>query len=137
VQRANRCADRDCVTLVDLLGIIFQIRDDYQNLQSDQYVKNKGFGEDITEGKFSYPIIHSIRNNPASLELQSILRQKTEDETVKRYTIRIIESTGSFDYTRQKLVTLTTQARAMLANLGVLKEAPGLGNILDFLELKE
>lgn len=39
--------------LVDLLGIIFQIRDDYQNLQSDLYAKNKGFGEDITEGKFS------------------------------------------------------------------------------------
>ncbi|KAG2001041.1 hypothetical protein GB937_010559 [Aspergillus fischeri] len=36
---------KDCVPLVDLLGIIFQIRDDYQNLQSDLYAKNKGFGE--------------------------------------------------------------------------------------------
>jgi geranylgeranyl pyrophosphate synthase len=123
--------------LIDLLGIIFQIRDDYQNLQSDLYTKNKGFGEDITEGKFSYPIIHSIRNDPGNSQLMNILRQKSEDETVKRYTIQIIESTGSFEYTRQKLVTLTAKARGMLDNIGDIKNASGLASILEFLELKQ
>ncbi|EAW13638.1 geranylgeranyl pyrophosphate synthase spyE [Aspergillus clavatus NRRL 1] len=129
--------ERDCVPLVDLLGIIFQIRDDYQNLQSDLYAKNKGFGEDITEGKFSYPIIHSIRSEPGNLQLMSILKQKPEDEDVKRYAIRIIESTGSFDYCRQKLASLTAEAREMLAGFGDLEEVAGLNSILDFLELKE
>ncbi|KIA75415.1 geranylgeranyl pyrophosphate synthetase [Aspergillus ustus] len=141
--------DEDCVPLVDLLGIIFQIRDDYQNLQSDQYAKNKGFGEDITEGKFSYPIVHSIRSSSSSsggsgsdgsLQLLNILRQKTEDEAVKRYTIRILENTGSFEYTRHKLRDLTAKAREMLAGLreeGAGKGAAGLLGILDFLELKE
>ncbi|KAJ6070377.1 terpene cyclase [Penicillium canescens] len=130
-------SDQDCVLLVDLLGIIFQIRDDYQNLQSDLYTKNKGFGEDITEGKFSYPIIHSILSDPGNSQLMNILRQKSEDEAVKRYTIQIIESTGSFEYTRQKLVTLTAQARGMLDNLGDIKNASGLASILEFLELKQ
>lgn len=129
----------DCVPLVDLLGIIFQIRDDYQNLQNEQYAKNKGFAEDITEGKFSYPIVHSIRSgaaNGGSSELMNILRQKTDDEAVKRYTICILEKTGSFEYTRLKLVDLMAKARAMLAGF-VDGSADGLGSILDFLELKE
>ncbi|KAL5339006.1 isoprenoid synthase domain-containing protein [Aspergillus crustosus] len=135
--------DEDCVPLVDLLGTIFQIRDDYQNLQSDQYAKNKGFGEDITEGKFSYPIVHSIRSSngsSSSLELLNILRQKTEDEAVKRYTLRILENTGSFEYTRGKLKELTGRARRLLAGFGErggAGNAAGLGGILDFLELKE
>ncbi|KAL2847545.1 isoprenoid synthase domain-containing protein [Aspergillus pseudoustus] len=138
--------NEDCVPLVDLLGIIFQIRDDYQNLQSDQYAKNKGFGEDITEGKFSYPIVHSIRSSSSSgagsdgsLQLLNILRQKTEDEAVKRYTIRILENTGSFEYTRQKLRDLTARAREMLGGLreGAGTGTAGLLGILDFLELKE
>ncbi|KAL4944970.1 hypothetical protein BDV06DRAFT_209839 [Aspergillus oleicola] len=137
--------DENCVPLVDLLGIIFQIRDDYQNLQSEQYAKNKGFGEDITEGKFSYPIVHSIRSSPgsgtgSSLELLNILRQKTDDEDVKRYTIRILETTGSFEYTRQKLTGLTWRAREMVAGLGVRGAAggaAGLGSVLDLLELKD
>lgn len=131
----------DCVPLVDLLGTIFQIRDDYQNLQNEQYAKNKGFAEDITEGKFSYPIVHSIRSSAAngssgSSELMNILRQKTDDEAVKRYTICILEKTGSFEYTRRKLMELMAAARAVLAGFGSA-EAAGLEGILDFLELKE
>ncbi|PWN29020.1 terpenoid synthase [Jaminaea rosea] len=47
--------------LLDLIGLLFQIRDDYMNLDSDTYAHNKGFAEDLTEGKFSFPMIHGIR----------------------------------------------------------------------------
>ncbi|GAQ12099.1 geranylgeranyl pyrophosphate synthase [Aspergillus lentulus] len=127
---------KDCVPLVDLLGIIFQIRDDYQNLQSELYAKNKGFGEDITEGKFSYPIIHSIRSDLNNFQLMSILKQKTEDEDVKRYAVRIVESTGSFDYCRKRLASLTAEAREILKDFGDLGHTEELKGILDFLELK-
>jgi geranylgeranyl diphosphate synthase type 3 len=48
----------DFVPLVNELGMFFQIRDDYINLNSDQYMLNKSFCEDLTEGKFSFPVIH-------------------------------------------------------------------------------
>ncbi len=38
---------------------------------------NKGFCEDITEGKFSFPIIHAIRAGPHDHRLLSILKQRT------------------------------------------------------------
>ncbi|KAL3476510.1 isoprenoid synthase domain-containing protein [Aspergillus californicus] len=130
---------QDCVPLIDLLGIIFQIRDDYQNLQSETYAQNKGFGEDITEGKFSFPIIHSIRSNPQNPQLMNVLRQRSEDDHVKRYTIRLLEATGSFAYTRDMLVELTGKARVMVEDLGAGVEGGGMDGIkgiLDFLELR-
>ena len=51
----------DFVGLTSLLGLYFQIRDDYANLCLDEYAENKSFAEDLTEGKFSFPIIHAIR----------------------------------------------------------------------------
>lgn len=43
-------------------GLYFQIRDDYCNLSLKEYSENKSFCEDLTEGKFSFPIIHAIQS---------------------------------------------------------------------------
>lgn len=101
----------DCVPLVNLIGLIYQIRDDYQNLQSTEYSENKGLAEDLTEGKFSFPVIHSVRYDPGNLQLINILKQRTENEEVKRYAIKYMEGTGSFEYTRKVLAILIERAR--------------------------
>ncbi|KAK6067466.1 Geranylgeranyl pyrophosphate synthase 2 [Seiridium cupressi] len=101
----------DCVELVNLMGLIFQIRDDYMNLSSVEYSNNKGLCEDLTEGKFSFPVIHSIRSDPTNLQLLNILKQKTTDDGVKRYAVKYMEGTGSFDYTLQVLSVLIDRAR--------------------------
>ncbi|GKT46898.1 geranylgeranyl pyrophosphate synthase atmG [Colletotrichum spaethianum] len=106
-------SDRDYVPLVNVLGLIFQVRDDYLNLQSAAYTKNKGFGEDLTEGKYSFPIIHSIRSNPSNIQLSSILKQRTTDVDVKLFAVSYIESTGSFEHCRRTLAQLTAEARAL------------------------
>jgi geranylgeranyl diphosphate synthase type 3 len=107
----------DCVPLVNLMGLVFQICDDYLNLSSTVYTKNKGLCEDLTEGKFSFPVIHSIRSNPANLQLVNILKQKTTDEQVKRYAVKYMESTGSFEYTRKVIRELKVKATALIAGL--------------------
>lgn len=108
---------KDCVPLVNLIGIIFQIRDDYQNLSSPEYSHNKGLCEDLTEGKFSFPIIHSIRAEPNNLQLLNILKQKTDDEQVKRYAVSYMEGTGSFEYCRKVVSTLMERARRLVEEL--------------------
>ena len=48
------------VELTSLLGLYFQVRDDYANLCMEDMHDNKSFAEDLTEGKFSFPIVHAI-----------------------------------------------------------------------------
>ncbi|KAJ3226057.1 Geranylgeranyl pyrophosphate synthase [Clydaea vesicula] len=91
------------VPLVDLLGIHFQIRDDYLNLQSGVYEDNKGFAEDLTEGKFSFPIIHSIGSDPNNNQLSNILAQRTTDIHLKKYAINLMKKSKSFEYTLKRM----------------------------------
>lgn len=123
MENADRISS-DCVPLVNVIGLFFQIRDDYMNLSSTQYTENKGLCEDLTEGKFSFPVIHSIRSNPQNLQLINILKQKTTDDVVKRYAISYMESTGSFEYCRRRLRSLQEKA---LHLTDVVDEGTGRG----------
>ena len=84
------------------------------NLSSTSYTQNKGLCEDLTEGKFSFPIIHSIRSDPSNLQLLNILKQRSRDEEVKRYALAYMERTASFEYTRQVMADLLAKARALV-----------------------
>jgi geranylgeranyl diphosphate synthase type 3 len=110
--------NRDCVPLVNVLGSIFQICDDYLNLSNTTYSKNKGLCEDLTEGKFSFPIIHSIRADPSNVQLINILKQKTRDDEVKLYAVSYMERTGSFAYTRNVVAELREKAHALIDDIG-------------------
>ncbi|PQE19175.1 geranylgeranyl pyrophosphate synthase protein [Rutstroemia sp. NJR-2017a BBW] len=136
LMQAESKSSKDCVPLVNLIGIIFQIRDDYQNLSSPEYSHNKGLCEDLTEGKFSFPIIHSIRAKPDNLVLLNILKQKTDDEQVKKYAVAYMEQTGSFEYSRKVLSTLTERAKKLIDELDEQdgdgeKKGKGVLKILD------
>ena len=87
------------------------------NLSSTEYTENKGLCEDLTEGKFSFPIIHSIRSDPQNLQLINILKQKTTEDEVKRYAVDIMRRSGSFDYCRKVLKELNEKALEMIERL--------------------
>lgn len=91
----------DFSPLVNDIAVFFQVLDDYLNLRSEEYHKNKTFAEDLTEGKFSFPIIHAIRSNKNDRRLIGILQQRPTDSEVKRYAISYMDSLGSLDYTKQ------------------------------------
>lgn len=104
--------------LVNLLGLYYQIRDDYLNLQSGEYQKHKSFAEDISEGKFSFPIIHAIRTQPADHRLLHILKRRTDDADVKSHAIQHMEAAGSFQYTRDTLAKLAVEIHSQIQELG-------------------
>jgi len=101
------------------------------NLHSTDYTQNKGLCEDLTEGKFSFPVIHSIRSNPQNLQLINILKQKTTDETVKRYAVSYMESTGSFAYCRKVLRELIEEAMGVVGRVDEGRGGEGVRAILD------
>lgn len=70
--------------LVSLVGVQFQIRDDYQNLQSADYANQKGFCEDLDEGKFSFPLIHALSCESQEQILRELLRRRQTLEGLSR-----------------------------------------------------
>ena len=113
----DNCPKYDYVKLTSLLGLYFQIRDDYANLCFEEYFENKSFGEDLTEGKFSFPIIHAIQTFPKDNRLINIVRQRTNDVEVKKYAIQLLEDAGSFEYTRQQMKQLDSKIRREVEKL--------------------
>jgi len=122
---------RDYIPLVNLLSLYFQIRDDYINLKSDDYAKNKSFAEDFTEGKFSFPIIYAIRANKEDHRILNILKKRTEDMSLKEHAISYMETLGTFKYTEQVLENLNKQIRQIIADFG---GNDALLSLMDYLE---
>lgn len=93
-----------------LIGRFFQVRDDYQNLVSTEYAAQKGFAEDLDEGKYSFTLIHCIRTlekEPGlageEMHLRSLLMKRRVDgklsNEAKREILEIMKQTQSLEYT--------------------------------------
>ncbi|KAK6502357.1 hypothetical protein TWF506_002938 [Arthrobotrys conoides] len=94
-----------------MIGQYFQIRDDLMNLTDTSYTDQKGFCEDLDEGKFSYLIVHSWNTQSAeSTRLRTHFeeRYKTGFMTrqAKEEVLDILHKNGSFDYTERKMEQL-------------------------------
>ncbi|KAF5399748.1 Geranylgeranyl diphosphate synthase type III [Paragonimus heterotremus] len=104
--------------LLDTLGLLFQIRDDYANLVDTSYHKSKTYADDLTEGKFSFPIVCSIRTNPHDNQVMSILCQRTSNPMLKQYCVRHMAELGALDYTTKTLVDLETSCLQLIERHG-------------------
>jgi len=125
----------DYVPLVNLIGVFFQIRDDLMNLQSTEYTSNKGFAEDLTEGKFSFPVVHGIHADTSNRQILNVLQKRPTTPTLKVHTISYLKDhTKSFEYTLSVLKVLEIKTRAEIARLG---GNAGLDRIMDLLHVDE
>lgn len=128
--------DLDLTNLSNLLGQLFQIRDDYKNLKDPDYAKAKGFCEDLDEGKFSLMMIHGIQNSDEDgkkllLDALTKARERGEGEELPReLKIEVVEhldAVGSFEYARAKMAELVMGIKKEY--LRVLRQT-GLRNVV-------
>ncbi|EJT96922.1 terpenoid synthase [Dacryopinax primogenitus] len=123
----------DYVPLVNLISVLFQIRDDYANLELKEYSSNKGFAEDLTEGKFSFIVVHSVRADTTNRVILNVLQKRPTTPSTKKYAIEYMrDHTHSFEYAVEVLRSLDAQARREIERLGGNKELEG---ILDMLKV--
>ncbi|KAG2129857.1 isoprenoid synthase domain-containing protein [Suillus bovinus] len=131
---ATRNLDIDFVPLVNIFGVYVQIRDDYMNLQSTEHSDNKGFAEDLTEGKFSFPIVHGIRADEQNRVVMNVLQKRPTTPTLKYHTVDYLRTqTKSFEYTLAVMSSLERQVREEIVRLG---GNPHLEKILDVLHVE-
>ncbi|KID93932.1 Polyprenyl synthetase-related protein, partial [Metarhizium majus ARSEF 297] len=99
--------------LVTLLGRHFGIRDDYQNLCSSEYTDQKGFCEDLDEGKFSLPMIHALQCLPESqrMILHNLQRKVNGGPSIehKQLILQLLRRSGSLEYTLAALRLLQSE----------------------------
>ncbi len=85
------------------IGVSFQIQDDILDLVGEDFAKGKGgVGMDITEGKLTLMVIHTLRKAVSSdrEELIRILNMHTNDKGLKAEAINIIKKYGSIEYAK-------------------------------------
>lgn len=85
-----------------------------------QMTAQKGYCEDLTEGKFSLPVIHSIQtSSTCNNDLFNILKMRTEDAGLKSHALWYIRThTRSLDYTKAMLQELHRQAQVAVGRIG-------------------
>ena len=85
-------------------GKFFQIRDDYINLTSFSYWQEKGLCTDIEEGKFTYPLIHSMTNINIHDDLYEIITSSDRYlQDKKLHALDMMQRAGSLSKTRVEL----------------------------------
>jgi geranylgeranyl diphosphate synthase type 3 len=90
----------------------------------------------LTEGKFSFLIIHAIAHSrEANNEVLNILKQKTEDVNLKKRVLKIMrERTKTFEYTRDVIHQLFDEAKVEMQKFS--RSNPMLDAILNKLNIE-
>ncbi|KAF3927806.1 Dimethylallyltranstransferase [Dactylellina cionopaga] len=102
-----------------LIARFFQIRDDYQNLNSADYSAEKGDLSDLDEGKYSFMLIHALRHTKDN-RLRSLLRIRSQQpegrlsKEQKDLIMKILAQTKSMEYTCNVLIELQDEIEKRL-----------------------
>jgi geranylgeranyl diphosphate synthase type I len=86
------------------IGVAFQIQDDILDLKGTDFAEKKGGrGKDVTEGKRSLVVIHTLKaaNSEDKKRLIKILNMHTSDQKLVDEAIQIMRKYNSIDYARQ------------------------------------
>jgi geranylgeranyl pyrophosphate synthase len=86
------------------IGVAFQIQDDVLDLKGADFAEKKGGrGKDVTEGKRSLIVIHTLKvaNSEDKRRLVEILSMRTSNQTLIDEAIAIMEKYGSVDYVKR------------------------------------
>jgi geranylgeranyl pyrophosphate synthase len=88
--------------LAETVGIAFQIQDDILNLVPSGVSKTKGCcGEDISEGKRTLMVIHTLKNGGEDgKRLIEILNMHTENQSLRDEAIGIMKKYDSLEYSK-------------------------------------
>ncbi|MEM3608721.1 MAG: polyprenyl synthetase family protein [Candidatus Bathyarchaeia archaeon] len=86
------------------IGVAFQMQDDILDLTGEEFAEKKGGrGKDITEGKRTLIVIHTLKvaDSKDRKRLIEILNMHTSDQRLREEAIAIMDKYGSIEYARR------------------------------------
>ena len=99
------------------LGMAFQIKDDLFDLLGTEYDTGKDSGGDVKKNMITLPLIYSYENMPwnENRRLRTLLRTKKKSAKVMKEIKGMIDTSGGFDYAKQKLDDFSNRALEALS----------------------
>ena len=99
------------------LGMAFQIKDDLFDLLGTEYDTGKDSGGDVKKNMITLPLIYSYENMPwnENRRLRTLLRTKKKSAKVMKEIKGMINTSGGFDYAKQKLDDFSNRALEALS----------------------
>ncbi|HUT17358.1 MAG TPA: polyprenyl synthetase family protein [Acidobacteriota bacterium] len=85
------------------IGVAFQMQDDVLDLTGKEFAKKKGgVGQDITEGKRTLMVIHTLKraSNSDKSRLIQILNMHTSDQTLRDEAISIMQKYNAIEHVK-------------------------------------
>ncbi|KAF5024597.1 hypothetical protein F66182_3360 [Fusarium sp. NRRL 66182] len=142
---SDRPLEHEAVSLLDktvtLWGQYFQIRDDYMNLVDTNYSQQKGFCEDLDEGKYSLPLIHAVKSNQEGVLLSNMISmRRTQGKLSHQQKVLVLEqikASGGFERTEAVLGELHRQIVTEVCALeaSFCQENPDMRVLTDLLSI--
>ena len=86
------------------IGVAFQMQDDTLDLTSEEFAEKKGgYGQDITEGKRTLIVIHTLKvaEKEDRERLIEILNMHTSDQKLRNEAIAIMRKYGAIEYAKK------------------------------------
>lgn len=113
------------------LGIAFQMVDDALDYDGDPATMGKNMGDDLTEGKPTLPLIHTLREGTAAE--QALVRRAITEKTAEQIddVLAAVQRCGSLDYTRAQARHYHDLALQRLAQLPAGAARTALEGITD------
>jgi geranylgeranyl pyrophosphate synthase len=108
------------------IGVAFQMQDDVLDLTGQEFAKNKGgVGQDITEGKRTLMVIHTLKNaNEADKNrLIELLNMHTSDQELRDEAIVIMQKYHAIEHTMQTAEKIVVDSWAEVERLLPTPEA--------------
>ncbi|GKU11291.1 unnamed protein product [Fusarium langsethiae] len=126
--------------MVSLLGQHFQIRDDYMNLVDLHYTDQKGFCEDLDEGKYSLPLLHALQRDSSGILTNMLSMRRVQGSLTveqKRLMLHEMKVNGSLDWTELLIGALCERTLTEIGRLEreTNKDNPALKVLVERLRL--
>ena len=116
-----------------LIGLAFQIQDDYLDLASDEETLGKPIGSDIGKGKMTIIAINGLSSaGDDSEKLLEILKDENNSQADIDLAIEILTKCGAIEYARNLAQDSVNQAKEVLEILPDSSSKQVLSDIADF-----
>lgn len=118
-----------------LIGMAFQIQDDYLDVVSSEEKLGRRVGSDIVDGKMTLMVVHTLSaaSPEDKEELISILNSQSEDEQNVKKAISIFDKYGSINYTRDIAQDNVKKAKEQLDLIDDSPAKDALDQMADFM----